>query len=150
LNGHKLLSLRNARRWLALNRKGGAVWLRRLPGFLPRNFIKKTHELPRLRLEKQLVSEASNFQKLVFRTADDLPVECVLIPLRRSGAVSICLSSQVGCVMGCRYCSTGRMSVQRDLQTWEILDQFIQARAIVPGRGRASRVRFLWEWGSRS
>ena len=105
------------------------------PGHSARRFLEKTRELPRLRLEKQLVSEASKFQKLVFRTADELVVECVLIPLHRSGAVSICLSSQIGCVMRCSYCATGRMSAQRDLQTWEIIDQFVQARAIVHRAG---------------
>ena len=37
--------------------------------------------------------------------------------------------------MRCSFCSTGRMSAQRDLQTWEIMDQFIQAREIVRRRG---------------
>jgi 23S rRNA (adenine2503-C2)-methyltransferase len=126
------LSPRNARRWLARVIGKGECDLAECGrlGILPRRFIEKACELPRLRLEKQLISETSNFQKLVFRTADDLAVECVLIPLRRSGAVSICLSSQIGCVMRCSFCSTGRMSVQRDLQTWEIMDQFIQAREI--------------------
>jgi 23S rRNA (adenine2503-C2)-methyltransferase len=127
------LSPRNARRWLALAIGKGECGLAECGrrGILPRRFIEKNRELPRLLLEKHLVSKASNFQKLVFRTADELAVECVLIPLHRSGAVSICLSSQIGCVMGCSFCLTGRMSVQRDLQTWEIVDQFIQAREIV-------------------
>jgi 23S rRNA (adenine2503-C2)-methyltransferase len=123
----------NARRWLALAIGRGECGLAECGrrGILPRRFIEQTCELPRLRLEKQLVSSASKFQKLVFRTADDLLVECVLIPLHRPGAFSICLSSQIGCVMRCSYCATGRMSAQRDLQTWEIIDQFVQARAIV-------------------
>jgi 23S rRNA (adenine2503-C2)-methyltransferase len=127
------LSPRNARRWLALVIGKGECRLAECAnrGILPRSFIEKTRELPRLHLEKHLVSKTSNFQKLVFRTADDLPVESVVIPLHRPGAFSICLSSQIGCVMGCSFCSTGRMLAQRDLQTWEIMDQFIQAREIV-------------------
>ena len=131
--GRLSLSPQNARRWLARVVGRGefdpAEFGRR--GILPRRFIDRNGALPRLRLEKHLVSGVSNFQKLLFRTSDDLPVECVLIPLHRSGAVSICLSSQIGCVMRCSFCSTGRMSAQRDLQTWEIIDQFIQARDIV-------------------
>ena len=126
------LSPHNARRWLAMVIGRGECDLaacgRR--GILPRHFIERSPELPRLRLEKRLVSETSNFQKLVFRTADELAVECVLIPLHRPETVSICLSCQIGCAMRCSYCSTGRMTAQRDLQTWEILDQFIQAREI--------------------
>jgi 23S rRNA (adenine2503-C2)-methyltransferase len=131
--GHFSLSPRNARRWLALAIGKGDCGLAecRRRGVLPQRFIASTCDLPRLHLEKRLISETSNFQKLVFRTVDELPVECVLIPLHRPGAFSICLSSQIGCVMRCNYCSTGRMSAQRDLQTWEIVDQFIQAREIV-------------------
>jgi 23S rRNA (adenine2503-C2)-methyltransferase len=131
------LSPRNARRWLALVVGRGQHDLAECSrqGILPRRILEKTRELPRLRLEKQLVSDASKFRKLVFRTADGLAVECVLIPLHRPGAVSICLSSQIGCVMGCSFCATGRMSAQRDLQTWEIVDQFIQARAIAHSDG---------------
>jgi 23S rRNA (adenine2503-C2)-methyltransferase len=144
--GQHSLSPQNARRWLALVIGRGECGLAECGrrGILPQRFIEKTCELPRLRLEKQLISEASKFQKLVFRTADELPVECVLIPLRRPGAVSICLSSQIGCVMRCRYCSTGRMRAQRDLQTWEIMDQFIQAREIVRcGGGRVTGAVFM-------
>jgi 23S rRNA (adenine2503-C2)-methyltransferase len=144
--GHCSLSPRNARRWLALIIGKGECGLAECSrrGILPLRFIEKTHELPRLHLEKRLVSETSNFQKLVFRTADELPVESVLIPLHRPGAVSICLSSQIGCVMRCSYCSTGGMSVQRDLQTWEIMDQFIQARELARrGGARVTGVVFM-------
>jgi 23S rRNA (adenine2503-C2)-methyltransferase len=131
------LSPGNARRWLALAIGKGEYDLAECSrrGILPRRIFEKTHELARLRLERRLVSETSKFQKLVFRTADELAVECVLIPLHRSGAFSICLSSQIGCVMRCIYCATGRMSAQRDLQTWEMIDQFVQARAIVRREG---------------
>jgi 23S rRNA (adenine2503-C2)-methyltransferase len=135
--GQHSLSPQNARRWLALVIGRGECSLAECGrrGILPRHFVEKARELPRLRLEKHLVSKTSHFQKLAFRTADDLVVECVLIPLRKSGAFSICLSSQIGCVLRCSFCSTGRMIAHRDLQTWEIIDQFIQAREIVRRRG---------------
>jgi 23S rRNA (adenine2503-C2)-methyltransferase len=144
--GRLSLSPQNARRWLALAIGKGECGLDECSrrGILPRHFIEKTHELPRLRLETQQISKTSNFQKLVFFTGDELAVECVLIPLHRSGAFSICLSSQIGCVMRCSFCSTGRMSAQRDLQTWEIMDQFIQAREIVRrGGGRVTGAVFM-------
>jgi 23S rRNA (adenine2503-C2)-methyltransferase len=135
----RLLSLspQNARRWLALAIGKGEYDLEecRRRGILPKRFLETTRELPRLHLEKQIVSDTSKFRKLVFRTADGLAIECVLIPLYRSGAFSICLSSQIGCRMRCSYCATGRMSAQRDLETWEIVDQFVQARAIVRREG---------------
>jgi 23S rRNA (adenine2503-C2)-methyltransferase len=92
--------------------------------------------MPRLFCERTVTSSVDGFQKVLFRTHDGLPVESVLIPLHKPGAVSLCLSSQVGCVMGCVFCATARMSSRRNLETWEIIDQFIQARETVQSQGR--------------
>jgi 23S rRNA (adenine2503-C2)-methyltransferase len=92
--------------------------------------------LPRLVLEQTLTSPIDGFQKLLFRTPDGLPVESVLIPLHKPGAVSVCLSSQVGCAMACVYCATAGMARRRNLETWEILDQFIQARELARSQER--------------
>jgi 23S rRNA (adenine2503-C2)-methyltransferase len=95
-----------------------------------------TSPLPRLQLERSVTSSIDGFEKLLFRTHDGLPLESVLIPLHKPGAVSLCLSSQVGCPMGCVFCATARMPRRRSLETWEIIDQFIQAREIVNSEGR--------------
>ena len=92
--------------------------------------------MPRLTLDGSVVSPIDGFQKLRFRTDEGLSLETVLIPLHKEGAVSICLSSQVGCAMGCVFCATARMTARRNLATWEIIDQFLQARALVQGQGR--------------
>ena len=65
-----------------------------------------------------------------------MTVEAVLIPLHKAGAVSVCLSSQVGCVMGCAFCATARMATRRSLSTWEIVDQWVQARDLARSQGR--------------
>jgi 23S rRNA (adenine2503-C2)-methyltransferase len=91
--------------------------------------------LPRLKLEHSVTSPVDSFEKLLFRTPDGLPLETVLIPLQKPGAVSVCLSSQVGCPMGCVFCATARMTRRRNLETWEIVDQFIQARQVVVLQG---------------
>ena len=105
-------------------------------GQLPRSKGDYFGELPRLQLEKSVRSKVDGFEKLLFRTDDGLPLETVLIPLHKEGAVSICLSSQVGCVMACDFCATSRMSSRRNLRCWEIVDQFLQARDIVRAQGR--------------
>lgn len=92
--------------------------------------------LPRMSLEKIQVSERDGFQKLLLRTHDGLGVETVIIPLHKEGMNSVCLSSQVGCVMGCVFCATARMPVRRNLEAWEIVDQFHHAREIVRAAGR--------------
>jgi 23S rRNA (adenine2503-C2)-methyltransferase len=92
--------------------------------------------LPRITLERSITSPVDGFQKLVFRTPDGLALETVVIPLQKAGAVSVCLSSQVGCPMGCVFCATARMTRRRNLETWEIVDQFLQARQVVNEQGR--------------
>ncbi|WP_165245776.1 23S rRNA (adenine(2503)-C(2))-methyltransferase RlmN [Paludisphaera soli] len=92
--------------------------------------------LPRLTLDGSVVSPKDGFQKLRFRTGEGLALETVLIPLHKEGAVSVCLSSQIGCAMGCTFCATARMAIRRNLQAWEIIDQFLQARELVQAQGR--------------
>ena len=91
---------------------------------------------PRLTLEKHIRSALDGFEKLRFRTKDGLAIETVLIPLAKAGAVSVCLSSQVGCPMACAFCATARMPKRRNLATWEMSDQFLQARDLARSQGR--------------
>jgi 23S rRNA (adenine2503-C2)-methyltransferase len=112
-----------------------AVWGRNYQ--IPRPLRDLIHfPLPRLALERSVTSAVDGFQKLLFRTGDGLAVESVLIPLHKPGAVSVCLSSQVGCAMGCAFCATARMTTRRSLETWEIIDQFIQAKEVVKRQDR--------------
>ena len=91
---------------------------------------------PFLDLEANVRSPEDGFEKLRFRTLDGLAVETVLIPLHKPGAVSVCLSSQVGCPMACAFCATARMPTRRNLATWEIVDQYLQAKALARSQGR--------------
>ncbi|MCK6489391.1 MAG: radical SAM protein [Planctomycetes bacterium] len=73
-------------------------------------------------------SEAGLTAKAVLRTADGFEAECVLIPMRtRDGATdhTLCLSSQVGCRMGCAFCETARMGLVRQLTAGEIVAQVV-------------------------
>ena len=83
-----------------------------------------------------MVSPTDGFQKLRFKTHDGLAVETVVIPLHKAGTASVCLSSQVGCVMGCKFCATARMPRRRNLETWEMIDQFVQGRRRPADQGR--------------
>ncbi len=103
---------------------------------VPRRLSEGWPVLPRLELERSLVSQSDHFEKLLFRTLDGFPLETVLIPLHKPGAVSVCISSQVGCVMGCVFCATARMLQRRNLECWEIVDQWVQARQLCRQQGR--------------
>lgn len=73
--------------------------------------------------KKQDCSETGKF---LLKTPDHLEIESVLIPMQ-AGA-TLCLSSQVGCRMGCAFCETGRMGLLRNLTVQEIIGQLFVAR----------------------
>ncbi len=71
--------------------------------------------------------------KAILRTHDGYEVECVRIPMRSGEREShtLCLSSQVGCRMGCTFCETGRMGLLRHLSAAEIVAQVLTAWRIL-------------------
>lgn len=64
--------------------------------------------------------------KLLFKCRDNSVVETVYIP--SDGRNTLCISSQVGCAMGCTFCWTAKMGLHRHLSTAEIVEQVVQAR----------------------
>ncbi len=68
-------------------------------------------------------------------------IETVLIPERTH--YTQCLSSQVGCAMGCRFCSTGRMGFERNLSPGEILSQILVARDYLKKKRLKLKIRNL-------
>jgi 23S rRNA (adenine2503-C2)-methyltransferase len=74
------------------------------------------------------VVEASDdgTRKYLFRLSDGMSVESVLIP--DEGRNTLCISSQVGCAMGCAFCLTGCFGLTRNLSTAEIVNQVCAAK----------------------
>ena len=87
--------------------------------------------MPRLTLLESRTSPTDGFTKYLFRGDGPDPFEAVRIPLlhrRGDEKYVVCVSSQVGCAMGCVFCATGRMGFKRNLAAWEIVDQVMQVR----------------------
>ena len=61
--------------------------------------------------------------KTMFRLRDGLFIESVLIPVEEDGRFTVCVSSQVGCSLSCKFCATGQMKRMRNLSAGEIVDQ---------------------------
>jgi 23S rRNA (adenine2503-C2)-methyltransferase len=78
------------------------------------------------------VPAADGSQKYLFRLADGQRIESVYMPM--GDRVSICLSSQAGCAVGCTFCVTGFFGAGRNLTPSEILGQFfvIQREKQIP------------------
>ena len=77
------------------------------------------------------------------RAADGVAVETVLIPHAR-GRSTVCVSSQAGCALGCRFCATGLLGPGRDLTAAEIVDQAVlAAREAASSERRLTNVVFM-------
>ncbi|MEI7952443.1 MAG: radical SAM protein, partial [Synechococcaceae cyanobacterium ELA182] len=70
--------------------------------------------------------------KLLLGTADGLSLETVGIP--SDDRLTVCVSSQVGCPMACRFCATGKDGLQRSLAVHEIVDQVLSIREAMDRR----------------
>ena len=77
-------------------------------------------------------------EKLLIRLADGAFVECVL--LKEADRRNVCISTQVGCGMGCVFCASGIGGVERNLSAGEILEQVLHARNLLPAGDRLSHV----------
>jgi 23S rRNA (adenine2503-C2)-methyltransferase len=87
------------------------------------------------RVERHLTA-ADGTHKLVLRLADDRMIECVLI--QDEGRATACVSTQVGCGMGCVFCASGLNGVVRNLTVGEILEQLLRLRNLVGVRSDGS------------
>jgi 23S rRNA (adenine2503-C2)-methyltransferase len=84
-------------------------------------------ELPEVAAVQSDEGDHGATSKMVLRLQDGLEVESVCVPMGR-GRYTLCVSSQVGCKMGCGFCETGRMGLLRHLSTAEIIAQLLVAR----------------------
>jgi 23S rRNA (adenine2503-C2)-methyltransferase len=89
--------------------------------------------LDRLEVVERRRSALDPFVKYLFRAGDGRLLEAVRIPLEKP-RWSVCVSSQVGCALGCRFCETGRLGFVRNLEAWEMVEQVLTVRREAPER----------------
>ena len=90
-----------------------------------RTQLAEHHSLTRLQMAERHLSEDGT-RKYLFRLADGQLVETVYIPEMDRG--TLCISSQVGCTLTCRFCHTGTQKLVRNLTCAEIVGQMVAAR----------------------
>ncbi len=108
---------------------------------LPKNIREKLQEefnLSNLELSKEFHS-SDDVTKCLVHGGDSQVFECVLLPYE--DRVSCCLSSQVGCPMGCKFCATGLGGFDRNLTTSEIVSQYLLLQ--LRSKRRISHVVFM-------
>jgi 23S rRNA (adenine2503-C2)-methyltransferase len=81
---------------------------------------------------------ADGTEKLLLELTDRQRIECVLI--REHERRTICISTQVGCAMGCVFCASGLDGVERNLTTGEIIEQMLRLAALLPAEERLSNI----------
>lgn len=89
-----------------------------------REALRKAIPLLSFTVEKVLVGRNKDNAKALLCLKDGNLIETVLIS-PKPGMWSVCISCQVGCAMGCRFCATGAMGFVRDLTAEEITDQVL-------------------------
>lgn len=80
-------------------------------------------------------------RKFLFALADNRHIESVLIPAE--DRLTLCISSQVGCAMGCRFCATAQVRPVRDLTAAEILNQIWEAQQTLSAEQKLTNLVFM-------
>lgn len=95
---------------------------------LPADLVKKLnsrYEISKFSLDKKIIAEDGT-QKYLWKSVDHKLVESVFLPYAGENRFSICVSSQIGCSIGCKFCATGIGGLKRDLSVGEIIEQILK------------------------
>lgn len=96
---------------------------------LPKHYRDELAQIGKIKELNLLTFERSNCDgttKFLFELKDGEKIESVLIP--DESRLTLCVSTQVGCPIDCKFCATGAMGFRRNLTAGEIIDQIIQAQ----------------------
>ena len=103
--------------------------------------VRAIASVPSLEVIAETPSQIDPFVKYLLATTDGARFETVRIPLEHPDRFCVCVSSQVGCALGCSFCATGRLGLTRNLEAWEIVEQVRVVRTRLP-QGRVHGVVF--------
>ncbi|MBS3922185.1 MAG: 23S rRNA (adenine(2503)-C(2))-methyltransferase RlmN [Nitrosarchaeum sp.] len=115
--------------------------LKQLPSAMRDKLIADGYTIGSATETHRVVSDDGDTTKLLLNLTDGTPVETVLIqyePTKIGGhpRSTICVSTQVGCAMGCIFCATGQMGFERNLKAEEIVAQVIHFANLLQQRGQ--------------
>ncbi len=79
--------------------------------------------------------------KILLDVGNDQTVEAVLIPAEER--LTLCLSTEVGCNLACKFCFTGKRLLAKRLSVSQIVSQFVRAREVVPAGKRMTNMVFM-------
>jgi len=105
-----------------------------------RELLNERCEVKKLQAVNKVASEDGT-AKTVWRTEDNLFIESVLIP--DDDRLTLCMSSQAGCPIGCDFCATGKMGFKRNLTAGEIYDQYLLTRLGLDDNTKITNIVFM-------
>lgn len=124
-------------KWVFQRRAADFQQMTDLPKSL-REQLAQEFRLAAARTAAHRVSEDGT-EKLLLEFSDGQRIECVLLRDDRQHR-TICISTQVGCAMGCVFCASGLDGVVRNLTTAEILEQMLSLARLLPPEERLSNI----------
>ena len=110
-----------------------------------RETLKKDYNISLPSIIRQQVSYDGTV-KLLLELEDKMSVETVL--MRYDYGNAVCVSSQVGCNMGCKFCASGLIKKQRDLKAYEMVSQVMKIQEYLDNEGKGERVSHVVIMGS--
>ncbi len=122
------------------------TWENGAPKFGKENraFLESVADLSLPKIDETIES-SDGARKLSLALSDGRRIETVHMPRAvKNARVTMCISSQVGCAMGCTFCATGAMGIQRNLSAGEIVGQVLSVmRALGPGTSSRLTLVFM-------
>jgi 23S rRNA (adenine2503-C2)-methyltransferase len=134
--GQPRLRAGQIRRWILAGRAASFDQMTDLP--LPLRTRLAEEFVPLASSIDRRLTASDGTEKLLLRLADGHFVECVLLP--EEDRRTVCVSTQVGCGMGCVFCASGLEGVTRNLTPSEILEQLLHCRNLLPPEERLTHV----------
>lgn len=135
------VSLAEARKLIAQVHRGEPIAATSAIRRASADAVRAVGSVPTLDVIAETPSQIDPFVKYLLGAPDGARFEAVRIPLEHPDRFTVCVSSQVGCALGCAFCATGRLGLERNLHAWEIVEQVRVVRARLP-RGRVHGVVF--------
>ncbi len=89
----------------------------------------------------RVLSSRDGTRKLLLALTDGMSIEAVLIP--DENRLTLCVSTQVGCMLDCGFCLTGRMGLKRNLKLHEIIDQVLTAQDLLSSDEHITNLVFM-------
>ncbi len=89
-----------------------------------REFLSENCQITNCKIKTRQISKDGTIKYLI-EYSDGLCAESVLMRFDNRANLSVCISSQVGCKMGCKFCATGKNGFKRNLEAYEIVSQIL-------------------------